>query len=139
MKESGTLTAKTPRTPRKEKLSVDKSELKEVIQEAEQLEEEIVPPQPALPPLAIGEIPVARILIFLISFYLIVFTVRFFMEGPSFLGLIKHLGKEPVPRSLTILYGFFVYMCLACQFFPIPTLPPIAFTAKVFHPVVSRV
>jgi membrane protein YqaA with SNARE-associated domain len=117
-------------------LSVDKSDLKEVIEEAEKLEAEIVPPQPALPPLGIGEIPVGRILIFLLSFYLIVFVFRFFLEGPSFLSLVKHLGKEPIPRSFTILYGYFVYMCLACQFFPIPTLPPIAFTAKVFHPVV---
>jgi len=116
-------------------MTVDKSELKEVIEEAEELEAEVVPPDPALPPVAIGDIPVGRILIFLVSFYLIVVGARFFMEGPSFLSLLKHLGKEPVPHSLTILYGYFVYMCLACQFFPIPTLPPIAFTAKVFHPV----
>ena len=26
-------------------------------------------------------------------------------------------------------------MSVACQFFPIPTMPAIAFTAKAFHPV----
>ena len=35
----------------------------------------------------------------------------------------------------SILMDFFLYMSVACQFFPIPTLPPIAFVAKVFHPI----
>src|SRR5262249_55595888 len=34
----------------------------------------------------------------------------------------------------SIFYDYFLYMCLACQFFPIPTIPPIAFTAKAFNP-----
>jgi|GEM_PF-2292962 len=119
-------------------MSVDKSEVREVIREAGELETELVPPEPALPPLTIPEIPIKRVLIFLISFYLVVFTLRFFMEGPSFLSMLRNLGKQGAQssHSLTILYGYFVYMCLACQFFPIPTLPPIAFAAKVFHPAI---
>jgi len=119
-------------------MSTDKAEIREVIREAGELEAEIVAAPPALPPLSIPEIPIKRILIFLVCFYLIVFTVRFFMEGPSFFTMFKTLAKHgaTVPQSLTVLYGYFIYMCLACQFFPIPTLPPIAFAAKVFHPAV---
>jgi membrane protein YqaA with SNARE-associated domain len=119
-------------------MTVDKSEIKEVIKQAGDLEVEIVSADTSLPPLVIPEIPIKKIFIFLICFYAIVAGIRFTMEGPSFLSLVKTLGKPGihVPRSYTILYGYFVYMCLACQFFPIPTLPPIAFTAKLFHPMV---
>jgi membrane protein YqaA with SNARE-associated domain len=119
-------------------MSMEKSEVREIIREAGEMQTEAVPPSSALPPLSIPEIPIKRVLIFLVFFYLIVFTLQFFMEGPSFLSMLKTMGKQggKTPYSLTILYGYFVYMCLACQFFPIPTLPPIAFTAKVFHPVI---
>ena len=114
------------------------SEIREVIREASDLESEMVPPGPALPGLAIPDIPVRRIFIFLLLFYLSVTALRVFvLEGPSFLVTLRSMSKTgfQVPPSPTILFGYFIYMCLACQFFPIPTLPPIAFTAKIFHPV----
>jgi membrane protein YqaA with SNARE-associated domain len=116
-------------------MSVDKSEIKEVIKEAGELEQEVVAGPSTQPPLVIPEIPIKKVFIFLICFYATVIVLRFTMEGPSFLSLVKTMKPgAQTPHSYTILYGFFVYMCLACQFFPIPTLPPIAFTAKVFHP-----
>ncbi len=117
---------------------LEKTELREIIREADELESEIVPPSPAMPPLEIPEVPVKRIIVFLVLFYVITVGFRIVvLEGPSFLGMLKTLGKSgaQVPESPTILFGYFLYMCFACQFFPIPTLPPIAFTAKVFHPV----
>jgi len=114
------------------------SEIREVIKEASELETEMVPPASALPPVAIPEIPIKRVVLFLIFFYVTVVAVRLvLLEGPSFLGSLRNIGKQgfQVPPSLTVLYGYFIYMCVACQFFPIPTLPPIAFTAKIFHPV----
>ena len=115
------------------------SDLQEVVSEASKLETEMAPPAPALPPLAIPDIPIKRVFIFLIVFYVSALAIRFFfLEGPSFLSVLKSItksGTEPVPPSPTILFGYFLYMCLACQFFPIPTLPPIAFAAKIFHPV----
>lgn len=116
----------------------DPTEIREVIREASELESEMVPPAPALPGLAIPDIPVKKIFIFLILFYVSVTALRvFIIEGPSFLSTLRGMSKTgiEVPPSPTILFGYFVYMCLACQFFPIPTLPPIAFAAKIFHPM----
>ena len=113
------------------------AEIREVVKEAEQLETEMVPPGPAAP-IAIPDIPIKRVVIFLACFYSLIIAIRFlFLEGPSFLGTLRNVGKPgfQFPASPTILYGYFIYMGAACQFFPIPTLPPIAFTAKVFHPV----
>jgi membrane protein YqaA with SNARE-associated domain len=118
-------------------MSVDKSEIKEVIEEAGELEQEVVAGKTDQLPLVIAEIPIKKVFIFLVCFYATVTLLRFTMEGPSFLTLVKTMkpgSSVHLPHSYTILYGYFVYMCLACQFFPIPTLPPIAFTAKVFHP-----
>jgi membrane protein YqaA with SNARE-associated domain len=114
------------------------SEIKEVINEASALESEIVPPAPALSGVEIPDIPVKRIFIFLVVFYLSVTALRvFILEGPSFLASLRGMSQTgfDVPPDPTILFGYFVYMCLACQFFPIPTLPPIAFAAKIFHPM----
>jgi membrane protein YqaA with SNARE-associated domain len=114
------------------------SEVREVVKEASQLETEMMPPAPAMPPVAIPDIPVKRVFLFLIFFYLTVVAVRFlWLEGPTFVGTLRNVGKEgfQVPASPTILFGYFIYMCLACQFFPIPTLPPIAFIAKIFDPL----
>jgi membrane protein YqaA with SNARE-associated domain len=114
------------------------SEIKEVIREASELEAEILPPGATFPAAAIPDIPIKRIVIFLVLFYLSIAVLRIFiLEGPSFLATLRSMGKTgfQVPPDPTILFGYFVYMCLACQFFPIPTLPPIAFTAKVFHPI----
>ena len=89
-------------------------------------------------PLQVPEIPVARIFIFLAIFFLTAICVRiFYIEGPSLLTLLKQVAKSNVqiPRSISILYDYFLYMSVACQFFPVPTLPPIAFTAKVYPPV----
>jgi membrane protein YqaA with SNARE-associated domain len=97
-----------------------------------------VPPEEILPPLAIPEIKVKRIFIFLVVFYSIAIFIRiFYVDGPSLFTLLKEVRKPDlqVPRAGSILYDFFLYMCAACQFFPIPTLPPIAFVSKVFHPV----
>ncbi len=93
---------------------------------------------PALPSLGIPDIPSERIYIVLLTFYATMILIRiFFLPGPSFFSLIKYIAKPGTvpPVSGSILMDFFLYMCLACQFFPIPTLPPIAFMAKVFHPV----
>lgn len=114
------------------------SEIREVIKEASELETEMVPPHASVPPLAIPDVRIKGVFIFLILFYISLVAIRFLLlEGPSFLATLKEMSKPgaEVPASPTILFGYFIYMCLACQFFPIPTLPPIAFTAKVFHPV----
>lgn len=114
------------------------NEIREVIKEAAELETELMPPSAALPPVELPEIPIKRVVLFLIFFYITIVAVRLiFLEGPSFLASLKNIGKPgfQIPSSPTVLYGYFIYMCVACQFFPIPTLPPIAFTAKIFHPV----
>jgi membrane protein YqaA with SNARE-associated domain len=116
----------------------EESEIREVIKEASDLEAEVLPPAPALPPVVIPEIPVKPVFLFLIIFYVSLASIRIiWLEGPSFLASLKLIGKSghQIPANPSILFGYFVYMCLACQFFPIPTLPPIAFTAKLFHPV----
>jgi membrane protein YqaA with SNARE-associated domain len=95
-----------------------------------------------LPPLTIPDIPSERIYILLISFYAILILIRIlFLPGPSLFSLIKYLAKPGItpPATGSILMDFFLYMCVACQFFPIPTLPPIAFMAKVFHPILVSV
>src|SRR5512132_155358 len=101
--------------------------------------DEIKVPLPSeVVPLQVPEIPVARIFLFLAIFFLTAICVRiFYVEGPSLLTLLKQVAKSnvQVPRSISILYDYFLYMSVACQFFPIPTLPPIAFTAKVYPPV----
>jgi membrane protein YqaA with SNARE-associated domain len=97
-----------------------------------------VPPEEIISPLAIPEIRVKRIFIFLGVFYATVILIRiFYVDGPSLFTLLKEIRKPDVhvPRAGSILFDFFLYMCAACQFFPIPTLPPIAFVSKVFHPV----
>ena len=89
-------------------------------------------------PLDVPEIPVGRIFLFLGIFALVAIGIRiFYIEGPSLLTLLKQVTKLQIqtPHSISVLYDYFLYMCVACQFFPIPTLPPIAFTAKAFHPV----
>jgi membrane protein YqaA with SNARE-associated domain len=115
----------------------DKGQFRELIEEAGQLEEEMVPPAPALPS-PYPEINIRKILIFLALFYSSAAVVRiFFLHGPGFLSTLKSFsvpGSQP-PAAGSVLFGFFLYMCAACQFFPIPTLPSIAFAAKVFHPV----
>jgi hypothetical protein len=114
------------------------AEIREVIKEASELETELMPPSVALPPVEIPEIPIKRVVLFLIFFYITIVAIRLlFLEGPSFLASLKNIGKPgfQILSSPTVLYGYFIYMCVACQFFPIPTLPPIAFTAKIFHPV----
>lgn len=118
---------------------MDKEEIKEVVREADELASEAAPPAAALPPLAIPDIAVGRIFLFLGLFYAAAIAVRLlFIEGPALWTLIDAISKSPsaVPATTSVLYDFFLYMCLACQFFPIPTLPPIAFAAKIFHPVV---
>src|SRR5688500_2681215 len=105
-------------------MSKKTSEVREIIKEANQLETEMVPPAPAsLPPLPIPDIRIKSALIFLIVFYLSATALRFFvLEGPSFLASLKQISKPEfqIPPSPTILFGYFIYMCLACQFFPIP-------------------
>ena len=101
-------------------------------------EETKIPLPSEVVPLKVPDIPVARLFLFLGVFYLIAICIRiFYIEGPSLLTLLKQVTKSnvQVPHSISILYDFFLYMSVACQFFPIPTLPPIAFTAKAFHPV----
>lgn len=89
-------------------------------------------------PLQIPEIPSGKIFTFLIAFYSIMILIRIFLlPGPSLFSLIKSIAKPGMtpPMTGSILMDFFLYMSVACQFFPIPTLPPIAFVAKVFHPI----
>jgi membrane protein YqaA with SNARE-associated domain len=99
--------------------------------------------EPELPPLIIPQIRSEKIYIFLGSFYLIMILIRvFFVHGPSLFSLFKYFAKPGMatpPASGSILLDFFIYMCVACQFFPIPTLPPIAFMAKLFHPILISV
>jgi membrane protein YqaA with SNARE-associated domain len=89
-------------------------------------------------PLHVPDIPVGRLFLFLGLFFLTAICIRiFYIEGPTLLTLLKQFTKSnlQIPHSFSILYDYFLYMSVACQFFPIPTLPPIAFTAKAFHPV----
>jgi membrane protein YqaA with SNARE-associated domain len=89
-------------------------------------------------PLHVPDIPVGRLFLFLGLFFLTAICIRiFYIEGPTLLTLLKQFTKSnlQIPHSISILYDYFLYMSVACQFFPIPTLPPIAFTAKAFHPV----
>jgi membrane protein YqaA with SNARE-associated domain len=112
-------------------------DIREVIQEVEQLEEEVVPPVPAVPPVSIPEISVRNIFLFLILFYGSALLFRaFFLHGPGLLALLKYFikPKTHLSASPSILFDFFLYMCLACTFFPLPTIPTIAFIAKVFPP-----
>ena len=111
--------------------------VRELIHEVGELEREAIPPSPALPPLVIPEISSGRIFLFLIFFYVAAVLARvLFLEGPTFLSALRYVavpGHTVAPTG-SILFGFFLYMCFACTFFPIPTLPPIAFAAKIFHP-----
>lgn len=119
--------------------SNNKEEIQEVLREAGQLEEEIVPPEPALPPLAIPEIALGRLLLFLALFYGIALLSRAaFFHGPSIVALVKTFvkrGGAVPPSNYAVLFDYFLLMCVSCQFFPIPTLPPIAFVSKAFHPL----
>jgi len=113
------------------------NEIREVVEEVGQLEEAVVPPAPELPALAVTEIPVFRIFLFLVLFYLTAIIIRvFFISGPSIFTLLKYFAKPSTQLTVrpSLLFDFFLYMCLACTFFPIPTLPAIAFTAKIFSP-----
>lgn len=119
-------------------MSANTENLRELIHEAGELEREFVPPESAVPSLPIPEVASGKIFLFLAAFYALAVGFRvFFLDGPNLLALLKHFAKPGinVPNSPSILYDFFLYMCVACQFFPIPTLPPIAFTAKLFHPI----
>ena len=119
-------------------MSANTKEFRELIHEADELEREFVLPESAVTPLEIPEVSSGKIFLVLIVFYAAAFGFRiFFVEGPSLFSLLKHFAKPglTVPNSPSILFDYFLYMCVACQFFPIPTLPPIAFAAKVFHPV----
>ena len=115
-----------------------RTEMRELLDEASQLEREVMPPHSAMPTVVIPEIASKQVTLFLLCFYGGMVLLRIlWIEGPSFSSLLKQIGKPgfTVPQSGSILYGYFLYMCLACQFFPIPTLPPVAFSAKVFHPI----
>ncbi len=112
--------------------------VRDLIHEVNELEQEAIPPDPALPPLAIPEISTGKLVVFQILFYVTAFGFRaLFLEGPGLLSLIKHFVKPggTLAPGPSILFDFFLYMTLACQFFPIPSLPPIAFTAKLFSPL----
>ena len=110
----------------------------ELIHETSELEQKAGPPSPELPALKIPEIASGKIYLFLIAFYLSILGLRIFVvHGPSLFVLLKQFAKPDlvVPRSLSILIDYFLYLCLACQFIPLPTIPAIALVAKVFHPV----
>jgi membrane protein YqaA with SNARE-associated domain len=115
-----------------------KTEVQEVIHEVGEREAEAAPPGIALPPLAIPEIRVGRIFAMLGVYYAALIVTRvFLLPGPSLLTLFKHFADHTsVTASPSILFDYFAYMSLACQFFPLPTLPPVAFTAKAFSPIV---
>lgn len=115
------------------------NDVREIIHEVSELEEKVVPPSPAIPPpLAIPEIAVLKIFLFLASFYTAAILIRaFYLHGPGLFTLVKYFIKPGIhlAPSKSILFDFFLYMCLACQFFPLPTIPAIGFTAKIFSPV----
>lgn len=116
----------------------EKDSAEELAREAIKLEQEVIPPSPELPVLEIPEIASGKIYVFLLSFYGIALFVRFFfLHGPSIFALLKQFAHPgiSVPKSPSILMDCFLYMSLACQFFPLPTIPVLAFAAKVFHPV----
>jgi len=116
----------------------EKGEIRETLHEAEELEVEAVPPQSAIPPLSIPEVPLKRLVLFLIAFFAALLILRgMYSEGPSIVSLIKSFAKKGTapPSNMAVLLDYFLIMCISCQFFPIPTLPPIAFAAKAFHPL----
>jgi membrane protein YqaA with SNARE-associated domain len=119
-----------------------KTDAREIAREVGKLEREAAPPSPELPVLEIPEIPSGRIYIFLLLFYGSIIVIRlFFVEGPSLFVLLKQFTKPDVavPRSASILLDYFLYLCLCCQFIPLPTIPAIALTAKVFHPIIVSI
>jgi membrane protein YqaA with SNARE-associated domain len=114
------------------------SEIREAIREVDELEVEAAPPSPAIPPISIPEISVHRIFIFLICFYVSAILCRaLFLHGPGLIALIKYFikPKTHLAASASILFDFFLYMCLACTFFPLPTIPAVGFISKLFSPV----
>lgn len=117
-------------------------EAREIIHEAGELEGKAAPPSPEIPALDIPEIPSGKIYLFLILFYGSIIAIRLlFIEGPSLFVLLKQFTRPDldVPRSPSILLDYFLYLCLACQFIPLPTIPAIGLAAKVFHPVLIAV
>lgn len=119
-----------------------KDSAEELAREVGKLEREVVPPSPELPVLEIPDIASGKIYVFLLSFYAIALFVRLsFLQGPSIFALIKQFARPEIslPKSPSILMDCFLYMSLACQFFPLPTIPILAFAAKVFHPVLIAV
>lgn len=116
-----------------------KGEVAEIVHEVNELEVEALPPGSAMPPLAIPEIRSFRMFVVLAVFYVSVILTRvLFVHGPSLFTFLRHFTKSnpTVPNSGSILLDFFIYMSVACQFFPLPTLPAIAFTAKAFSPLI---
>jgi membrane protein YqaA with SNARE-associated domain len=116
----------------------EKGEIREILHEAEELEEEVVPPKSALPPLTIPDVRLGRLLLFLGLFFATLLIARATCgTGPSIVALVKSFARKGTapPSNMAVLLDYFLIMCVSCQFFPIPTLPPIAFTAKAFHPL----
>src|SRR5262245_56625030 len=90
-------------------MSQEKTDFRELIHEAEELEEEFVPPEPAAPDFP--EIASGKIFLFLITFYTIAIGFRVLaMEGPSFFALLKAFIKPgaEVPNSPSILLDYFL-------------------------------
>jgi membrane protein YqaA with SNARE-associated domain len=116
----------------------DEHPVRELIEEVKELEQEVAPPDPAFVPLAVPKVPVGKIIVFLVCFYTAAILLRaFVLHGAGIVALVKAFikpGAQITARG-SILFDFFFYMCLACQFFPLPTIPPIAFTAKLFSPL----
>ncbi len=116
--------------------------VRDLIHEVGELEQEALPPDSALPSLAIPEISTAKLIVFQILFYVVAFGIRAsFLEGPGLISLFKHFIKpeNTLAHRPSILFDFFLYMTVACQFFPLPSLPPIAGTARLFPPVIVAV
>lgn len=117
-------------------------EAREVIRENGKLQPDGTSPSPEMPLLDIPEIPSGKIYLFLLAFYGGIIAIRLlFVEGPSLFVLLKQFTRPEmaVPRSPSILLDYFLYLSLACQFIPLPTIPAIGLAAKVFHPMLVSV
>ena len=74
---------------------------------------------------------------FLIITYALLFSIKFFILKDNPFPLIKAILKgklAKLPSEGIFLYDYFLYMSLACTFFPIPTLPVVIFMGKSFIP-----
>ena len=119
-------------------MSSKPSEIREVIKEAVELETEIVPPAPALPPLSIPDIPIKRVFIFLILFYLLGHCRSFLSPGRTIVSGVTQKHDQRVRNRFRQVRRFFLATSSTCvwhaSFFPFPRFRRLPSPQKFFIP-----